>query len=158
MWLNCGGNTHSVEEGEERLFQGEYKHGLDAKGRLILPVKIREELGQRFILTKGLDGCLFIYSPDSWEAFSRKLNGLSTSSRDARRLVRYFIGSSVECEADKQGRFLIPPVLRAFAQIDKDVTVLGVTDRIELWATGRYEAYQGDNDESIEDIAGGLDF
>ena len=140
------------------MFQGEYKHGLDAKGRLILPVRIREELGRRFILTKGLDGCLFIYSPDSWEAFSGKLKGLSTSSRDARRLVRYFIGSSVECEADKQGRFLIPPVLREFAGIGKDVTVLGVTDRIELWSTERYETYLGDNEESIEDIAGGLDF
>ena len=140
------------------MFQGEYQHGLDAKGRLILPVRIREELGSRFFLTKGLDGCLFIYTPDAWEAFSQKLKGLSTSSRDARRLVRYFIGSSVECEADKQGRFLIPPVLRDFAMIDKDVTVLGVTDRIELWSTERYRTYQNDNDESIEDIAGGLDF
>lgn len=147
-----------VEEGEGRMFQGEYKHGLDAKGRLILPVRIREGLGPKFILTKGLDGCLFIFSPESWEAFSQKLKGLSTSSRDARRLVRYFIGSSVECEADKQGRFLIPPVLRDFAHIGKDVTVLGVTDRIELWSTEAYEAYQTDNDESIEDIAGGLDF
>jgi len=140
------------------MFQGEYKHGLDAKGRLILPVRIREGLGTKFILTKGLDGCLFIFSPESWEAFSEKLKGLSTSSRDARRLVRYFIGSSVECEADKQGRFLIPPVLRDFAHIGKDVTVLGVTDRIELWSSELYEAYQTDNDESIEDIAGGLDF
>ncbi len=140
------------------MFQGEYQHGLDAKGRLILPVRIREELGSRFFLTKGLDGCLFIYTPDAWEAFSQKLKGLSTSSRDARRLVRYFIGSSVECEADKQGRFLIPPVLRDFAMIDKDVTVLGVTDRIELWSTEQYRTYQNDNDESIEDIAGGLDF
>ena len=147
-----------MEEGEGRMFQGEYKHGLDAKGRLILPVRIREGLGSKFILTKGLDGCLFIFSPESWEAFSEKLKGLSTSSRDARRLVRYFIGSSVECEADKQGRFLIPPVLRDFAHIDKDVTVLGVTDRIELWSSELYEAYQTDNDESIEDIAGGLDF
>jgi MraZ protein len=147
-----------VEEGEGRMFQGEYKHGLDAKGRLILPVRIREGLGTKFILTKGLDGCLFIFSPESWEAFSEKLKGLSTSSRDARRLVRYFIGSSVECEADKQGRFLIPPVLRDFAHIGKDVTVLGVTDRIELWSSELYEAYQTDNDESIEDIAGGLDF
>jgi len=140
------------------VFQGEYQHGLDAKGRLILPVRIREELGTRFFLTKGLDGCLFIYTPESWEAFSRKLNELSTSSRDARRLVRYFIGSSVECESDKQGRFLIPPVLRDFAGIDKEVTVLGVTDRIELWSTEKYRAYQTDNEDSIEDIAGGLEF
>ena len=140
------------------MFQGEYKHGLDAKGRLILPVRIREELGPKFILTKGLDGCLYIFSPDSWEKFSGKLNNLSTSSRDARRLIRFFIGGSIECEADKQGRFLIPPVLRDFASIEKDVTVLGVMDRVELWSASRYESYQSDNEESIEDIAGGLDF
>lgn len=140
------------------VFQGEYNKGLDAKGRLILPVRFREELGSRFILTKGLDGCLFIYSPEAWETFSAKLQGLNTSSRDARRLVRYFIGSSVECEADKQGRFLIPPSLRDFAEIRKDTTVLGVTDRIEIWATDKYRAYLENDDSSIEDIAGGLDF
>lgn len=140
------------------MFQGEYQHGLDAKGRLILPVRIREELGPKFVLTKGLDGCLFIYTPQSWEAFSQSLHRLSTSNKDARRLVRHFIGSSVECESDKQGRFLIPPVLRSFADIDKEVTVLGVTDRVELWSTEKYEAYQNDDDVSIEEIAGALDF
>lgn len=140
------------------MFQGEFQHGLDAKGRLILPAKIREELGAQFVLTKGMDGCLFIFPPDSWETFAGKLNALPTSSRQARKLKRYFIGSSVECETDKQGRFLIPPVLRSFAEIDKDVTVLGVSDRIELWSTEKYDAYQNEEDESIEDIAGELDF
>ena len=140
------------------MFQGEFQHGLDAKGRLILPAKIREELGTQFVLTKGMDGCLFIFPPDSWETFAGKLNALPTSSRQARKLKLYFIGSSVECEKDKQGRFLIPPVLRSFAEIDKDVTVLGVSDRIELWSTEKYDAYQNEEDESIEDIAGELDF
>ena len=140
------------------MFQGEFQHGLDAKGRLILPAKILEELGTQFVLTKGMDGCLFIFPPDSWETFAGKLNALPTSSRQARKLKRYFIGSSVECETDKQGRFLIPPVLRSFAEIDKDVTVLGVSDRIELWSTEKYDAYQNEEDESIEDIAGELDF
>ncbi len=146
-----------LEEGEQ-VFQGEYEHGLDTKGRLILPVRIREELGTQFVLTKGLDGCLFIFAPLAWEEFSRKLNALPTSSRQARKLKRYFIGSSVECETDKQGRFLIPPVLRNFAGIDKEVTILGVSDRIELWSTEKYEAYQKEDDESIEEIAGELDF
>ncbi len=140
------------------MFQGEYNKGLDAKGRLILPVKFREELGPRFILTKGLDGCLFIYSPQSWEGFSARLQSLNTSSKDARRLVRYFIGSSVECEADKQGRFLIPPALRDFAGIEKETTVLGLTDRIEIWATDKYRSYLENDESSIEDIAGSLEF
>ena len=140
------------------MFQGEYQHGLDTKGRLILPVRIREELGTQFVLTKGLDGCLFIFTPSAWMDFSDKLNQLPTSSKEARKLKRYFIGSSIECETDKQGRFLIPPVLRNFAEIDKEVTILGVSDKIEIWSTERYEEYQNEDDMSIEDISGELDF
>ncbi|MBQ9157095.1 MAG: division/cell wall cluster transcriptional repressor MraZ [Eubacterium sp.] len=140
------------------MFQGEYQHGLDTKGRLILPVRIREELGTQFVITKGLDGCLFIFTPEAWQAFSDKLNALPTSSAKARKLKRYFIGSSQDCETDKQGRFLIPPVLRTFAEIDKEVTVLGVSDKIEIWSTERYEAYQNEDSMSIEDIAGDLEF
>ncbi|MCI5944567.1 MAG: division/cell wall cluster transcriptional repressor MraZ [Eubacterium sp.] len=142
----------------EIVFQGEYHHGLDAKGRLILPARIREELGTQFVITKGMDGCLFIFTPDSWQEFSGKLRKLPTSSEKARRLKRYFIGSSLDCESDKQGRFLIPPVLRQFAQIDKDVTVIGLDDRIELWSTERYEAYQNEDDVPIEEIAGEMEF
>ena len=145
------------EEGEQVL-QGEFQHGLDAKGRLILPAKIREELGTRFMLTKGMDGCLFIFGPADWEDFTKKINALPTSSKEARKLKRYFIGSSVECETDKQGRFLIPPVLRTFAEIEKDVTILGLSERVELWSTQKYEAYQNEEDDSIEEIAEGLVF
>lgn len=140
------------------MFQGEYQHGLDSKGRLILPVKIREELGTQFVITKGLDGCLFIFTPNSWSDFSGRLNQLPTSSKEARKLQRYFIGSSQDCETDKQGRFLIPPVLRSFAGIDKNVTILGLSDKIEIWSTEKYEAYQNEDDISIEDIAGELEF
>ncbi|MEE1229037.1 MAG: division/cell wall cluster transcriptional repressor MraZ [Lachnospiraceae bacterium] len=140
------------------MFQGEYQHGIDAKGRLILPARIREDLGTQFILTRGLDGCLFIYSLEEWKHFLEKLDALPTSSKNARRLKRYFIGSSVECEADKQGRFLIPQVLRNAASIVKDVTVLGVSDHIELWSSEEYNNYQSETEESIEDIASELDF
>lgn len=140
------------------MFQGEYEHGLDTKGRLILPVRIREELGTHFVITKGMDGCLYIFTPDSWKDFSDRLNKLPTSSKNARRLKRYFIGSSQDCDTDKQGRFLIPPVLRNFAEIDKDVTILGVSDKIEIWSTEKYDAYQNADVESIEDIAGELEF
>lgn len=140
------------------MFQGEFQHGLDAKGRLILPAKIREELGAHFVLTKGLDGCLYIFTPESWAAFSSRLQALPTSSPQTRRLLRHFIGSAVDCETDKQGRFLIPPVLRAFAGISKEATVLGVTDKIEVWSTEKYNSYQNEDEESIEDIAGSLVF
>ncbi len=140
------------------MFQGEYQHGLDTKGRLILPVRIREELGSHFVITKGLDGCLFIFTPQAWQDFSDRLNQLPTSSKKARKLKRYFIGSSLDCDTDKQGRFLIPPVLRSFAEIDKDVTILGVSDKIEIWSTEKYEAYQNEDSISIEDIAGELEF
>ena len=140
------------------MFQGEYQHGLDTKGRLILPVRIREELGSHFVITKGLDGCLYIFTPEAWKDFSDRLNKLPTSSAKARRLKRYFIGSSLDCDTDKQGRFLIPPVLRSFAGIDKEVTVLGVSDKIEIWSTEKYEAYQNEDMDSIEDIAGELEF
>ncbi len=140
------------------VFQGEFQHGLDAKGRVILPAKIREELGAHFVLTKGLDGCLYIFTPDSWREFSAKLQELPTSSPQTRRLLRHFIGSAVECETDKQGRFLIPPVLRSFAGINKEATILGVTSKIEVWATEKYDSYQNEGEESIEDIAGSLVF
>ena len=140
------------------MFQGEYQHGLDAKGRLILPAKIREELGAQFVLTKGLDGCLYIFTPESWDEFSQRLKALPTSSYQTRRLLRHFIGSAVVCETDKQGRFLIPPVLRSFAGIEKEATVLGLTDKVEVWATDKYDSYQNEGDESIEEIAGGLVF
>lgn len=140
------------------MLQGEYQHGLDAKGRLILPVKFREELGEKFYLTKGLDGCLYIYPVEEWISFSGRLNALPTSSKEARRLKRHFIGSSVECEPDKQGRFLISQVLRDFAKIEKDVTVIGMYDHVEIWASEQYDRYENDDDVSIEEIAETLEF
>ena len=140
------------------MFQGQYEHSLDGKGRLILPVRIREDLGSHFVLTKGMDGCLYIFPPDSWDTFSAKLQELPSSDSRVRRLVRHFIGSAVVCDTDKQRRFLISPVLRNYAGIEKDVTVIGVTDRIELWAASKYSSYEEDADESIEDIAGSLVF
>lgn len=139
------------------MLQGEYQHTLDAKGRLILPVKIREDLGATFFLTKGLDGCLDIYPMEEWIKFSERINSLRASSKEARRLKRYFIGSAVECEPDKQGRFLISPALREFAKIDKEVTVLGMGDHVEIWSKEVYYDYEND-DVSIEEIAEMLEF
>lgn len=140
------------------MFQGEYRHSLDSKGRLILPAKIREELGDTFTITRGLDGCLYIYAPEDWKKFSEKIHGLPQSSKQSRKVQRHFIGASQNCEVDKQGRFLIPSSLRDDAHIEKDVTVLGLWDHIELWSSEVYEAYQNDDDVSIEDMAAELDF
>ena len=144
--------------GAKSMLMGQFQHNIDPKGRVTMPSRFREDLGDAFYVTKGLDGCLFIFTPSAWMDFSDKLNQLPTSSKEARKLKRYFIGSSIECETDKQGRFLIPPVLRNFAEIDKEVTILGVSDKIEIWSTERYEEYQNEDDMSIEDIAGELDF
>lgn len=140
------------------MLQGEYQHALDAKGRLILPVKIREDLGGKFYLTKGLDGCLYIYPLQEWIEFSGRINAYPTSSKEARRLKRHFIGSAEECEPDKQGRFLISQPLRNFAKIEKDVTVLGMGDHVEIWSKEVYFEYENDEDISIEEIAGTLEF
>ena len=112
---------------------GEYEHSLDAKGRLIMPVKLRQDMGEKFIVTKGLDGCLFAFSQEEWSNFETKLKALPLSDRNARNFVRFFLSGATECEIDKQGRFLIPANLREVAKLDKDVMIVGVGTRLEIW-------------------------
>lgn len=141
------------------MLNGQYQHTLDAKGRLILPAKIREVLGPKFCLTKGFEHCLNIYPLEEWEQFEKRLDELPAFSKQARKLKRHFVGSYTELEPDKQGRFLIAQPLRDFAGIDKDVTVIGVSDHVEIWSTERYYAYEEDDtDGSIEDMAESLIF
>jgi len=121
------------------LFYGEYQHTLDPKGRVIIPSKFREELGEKFIITKGFDGCLFAYSPDEWANLETKLRALPFSNKDARDFVRFFFAGASECEVDKQGRILIPQNLREYASLDKDVYVVGVSTRVEIWEKSRWE-------------------
>lgn len=115
------------------MFIGEYNHTIDAKGRLIVPSKFREQLGDEFIVTRGLDGCLFVYENSEWKSFEEKLNELPLSNEKARMMKRYFLAGANACEVDRQGRILIPAVLREFAKLGKDVTLVGVGDRIEIW-------------------------
>ena len=133
------------------MFMGEYNHTIDAKGRLIIPSKFREALGDVFVVTKGLDGCLFVYDNAEWNAFEEKLKSLPLTNKDARQVVRFFLAGAAEVEVDKQGRILVPNVLREFADLSKDVVLIGVASRIEIWSKERFEGMA--TYEDMEEIA-----
>lgn len=121
------------------MFMGEYNHTIDTKGRLIIPSKFRELLGDQFVVTRGLDGCLFLFPMDEWKTFEEKLKKLPLADKGARAFSRFFTAGATLCDIDKQGRALIPGTLREFANIDKDVILAGLLNRIELWSKERYE-------------------
>jgi MraZ protein len=133
------------------MFMGEYNHTIDAKGRLIIPVRFREGLGDVFVMTKGLDGCLFIFPMDEWEAFEKKLRALPLTSKNARTFSRFFVSGATECELDKQGRILVPQTLREFACLDKEVVLAGNLSRIEVWSKKKWS--ENCNDEDMDSIA-----
>ena len=112
---------------------GEYEHTIDAKGRLSMPSKLRRDMGEAFIVTKGLDGCLFAFSQDEWKNFETKLKSLPLSDKNARNFVRFFLAGVTECEIDKQGRFLIPSNLREAGKLEKEAIIIGVGTRLEIW-------------------------
>ena len=122
------------------MFKGEYNHTIDDKGRLIIPVKFRDELGSEFVVTRGLDGCLFGYNNSEWEVFEEKLRGLPTTNKEARMFQRFMLSGAASVEVDKQGRILLPQNLRTFAHLEKDVVLIGVAGRIEIWDKETYEA------------------
>ena len=139
--------------GETKLFIGEYEHSVDAKGRVIMPAKLREDIGEKFIVTKGLDGCLFAYSTTEWSNFQEKLKTLPLTNKNARDFVRFFLSGAVECEIDKQGRFLIPNNLRMYATLEKEVMIIGVGTRIEIWNREQWKQYSSDENISADEIA-----
>ncbi len=132
---------------------GEYEHSLDAKGRLIMPAKIREDIGEKFIVTKGLDGCLFGFSQNEWTNFEEKLKTLPLTNKNARDFVRFFLSGATECEIDKQGRFLIAGNLREYAAMEKEVVIIGVGTRIEIWNKDKWKSYNSDENISADEIA-----
>ena len=132
---------------------GEYEHSLDAKGRLIMPAKIREDIGEKFIITKGLDGCLFGFSKNEWNNFEEKLKTLPLTNKDARDFVRFFLSGAIECEIDKQGRFLIASNLREYAELEKEAVITGVGTRIEIWNKDKWKAYNSEENLSADEIA-----
>ncbi len=139
------------------MFMGEYSHAIDAKGRVILPAKFRDELGAQFVVTRGLEGCLSVYTMEAWLNLARGMKRLKASKENVRAFKRFLFGSAAEVEFDKQGRILIPATLREYAKLKKDVTVLGTGDKIELWDKESYEAYAAQIVPDMEDIAESLD-
>ncbi len=135
------------------MFMGEYQHSLDAKGRIIFPAKFREKLATTFIATKGLDGCLFVYSYAEWQVIEEKLRQLPTASKDARAYARFFFSGATELECDKLGRILLPANLREYASLVKDIVVIGVGSRIEIWDSARWRKYNEESDEAVNGIA-----
>jgi len=132
---------------------GEYEHSLDVKGRLIMPSKLREDMGEKFIITKGLDGCLFGFSQNEWSNFEEKLKTLPLTNKNARDFVRFFLSGAIECEMDKQGRFLIAGNLREYANMEKDVVIIGVGTRLEIWDREKWKNYNSDENISADEIA-----
>jgi len=131
------------------MLMGTYSHSLDAKGRLIVPARIREELGDIFILTRNQDGCLSLYPKHEWDLFKEKLEQLpKISSEAARRLRRFYFGNSLEMEIDKQGRVLIPVEFRSFAGLTRDITLVGVDDHAEIWDEAKWNLYNENTDLS----------
>ena len=135
------------------MFMGEYNHTIDAKGRLIIPSKFRELLGEEFVLTKGLDGCLSIYPMDEWNAFEEKLRALPLTNKNARTFTRFFVAGATNCELDKQGRILLPATLREFAGLEKDVVLTGMLNRIEIWSKEKWNENNSLDDVAMDEIA-----
>jgi MraZ protein len=127
------------------MFIGEYQHALDTKNRIVVPSKFREELGEKFVLTKGLDGCLYVYSLAEWAILEEKLKKLPLTNKDARAFVRFFFAGANEVDCDKQGRTLIPQNLLQYAEIEKEIVSIGVSTRIEIWSKDKWDEYNNSN-------------
>ena len=134
------------------MFIGEYQHALDNKNRIIIPSKFRDSLGEKFVLTKGLDGCLYVYTTSEWIILEEKLKKLPLTSKDARAFVRFFFSGANEIDVDKQGRALIPQNLLEYANIEKDIVSIGVSTRIEIWSKSKWKEYN-DSNINFDEIA-----
>jgi MraZ protein len=139
------------------VFLGEYQHSVDDKGRVVMPSKFRDRLAEGLVLTKGQDDCLFVFTPDRWEEEVAKLRGLPRTKGNIRTFARALFGSASDQQLDKQGRLQIPPALRAYAKLDKDVVVLGVGDRVEIWDKDEWASESAKADAFYSDITEALD-
>lgn len=138
------------------MFMGEFEHNIDAKGRIIVPAKFRDGLGEQFVVTRGLDQCLFAYPAIEWKALEEKLKKLPLTKRDARAFTRFFFSGAIECDVDKQGRINIPQPLRKYASLERECTVIGVSNRIEFWSSEVWEDYFNNSEQSFAEIAENL--
>lgn len=135
------------------MFMGEFQHNIDAKGRLIVPSKLREQLGEKFVVTRGMDGCLFGYPLTEWSQLEEKLSSMPLSKKDTRSFVRFFYSAATECEIDKQGRINIPTTLRDHAELVKSCVVIGVANRIEIWSEEKWRKFAAETEENFDEIA-----
>lgn len=140
-----------------KCLTGEYEHKLDTKGRLMMPAKLREELGCTFMITKGLDNCLYIYPNEEWQAFAEKLNQLPMTNKSARQFKRFFNSGATKCEIDGQGRILLPATLRDFANIEKEVVIIGNGEKAEIWNKAAWDAVNNEEALNMDEIADKLD-
>lgn len=138
------------------MFIGEYHHSVDDKGRLIIPSKFRDELGTKFIITRGIENCLFVYSLESWEKIVNKLETLPFTKKDARAFIRFFLSGASEAEFDKQGRINIASPLISYANITKECVVIGTGDRLEIWSEESWNDFFTSAKDSMSDIAENL--
>ena len=145
-----------VDSGEKwgiSMLMGEFHHNIDEKGRLTLPAKFRDELGESFIITRGLEECLFVYAMDEWAKITRRLNNLPFTKKDARSFMRFFLSGATAAEFDKQGRINITSPLISYAELKKECVIIGVGDRLEIWSSDKWNDFYNDNKEKLGDIA-----
>ncbi len=135
------------------MLMGEFHHTIDEKGRIIIPSKFREELGNNFIITRGLEECLFIYSMENWNKITSKLNSLPFTKRDARSFTRFFLSGATAAEFDKQGRINITSPLISYAELKKKCVIIGVGDRLEIWSSEKWNNFYEENKENLSNIA-----
>ena len=138
------------------MFIGEYHHTIDEKGRIIIPAKFREELGNNFIITRGIENCLFVYSAENWAKITNKLNSLPFTKKDARTFNRFFMSGATNVELDKQGRVNISKPLIDYASLLKDCVIIGTGDRLEVWSQESWDSFFDSTKDSMSDIAENL--
>ena len=137
------------------MFMGEYHHNIDAKGRIVIPNKVRDDLGENFIVTRGLDGCLFLYPKTEWDNVIAKYKEIP-DTKNKRQFMRIFLSGATICEYDKQGRINIPKPLVEYAKLTKDCIIIGVDEKLEIWSKDCWDKFINDNEESLSDIADDL--
>ena len=141
-----------VESGDN-MFMGEYHHNIDEKSRIIMPSKFRYDLGETFVITRGIDSCLFVYPKETWNNITNKLNELSFTKKDVRSFQRFFLSAATVCEFDKQGRINISSPLASYANLTKECVIIGVNDRIEIWSKENFDKFLNESMENVTEIA-----
>lgn len=139
------------------MFMGEFRHNIDAKGRLIIPSKFREQCGESVVVTRGFEGCLAVYTQEGWNSYYQKLQALPKNKKESRLFVRMITSRASECEFDKLGRINIPNTLRDEGKLEKECIVVGVGDHAEIWSQEQWDAYYDSNKDSFDEISESLD-